>query len=132
MGNKNKLWRVLYSQTLESVIRRTTTSGQTETTSRQTSTTNGQMVTTSGQTNTTSGQTITTSGYKSSHHMCSIKKVLLKFPQISQENTCVGVSFQQKSCNFIKKRLQQSCFPVKFTKILKSICERLLLWVNEY
>ena len=110
MGNKNKLWRVLYSQTLESVIRRTTTSGQTETTSRQTSTTNGQMVTTSGQTNTTSGQTITTSGYKSSHHMCSIKKVLLKFPQISQENTCVGVSFQQKSCNFIKKRLQQSCF----------------------
>ena len=30
----------------------------------------------------------------------------------SQENTCVGC------CNFIKKRLQHGCFPVKFAKIL--------------
>ena len=34
------------------------------------------------------------------------------------------------ACNFMKKRLQHRCFPVKFTKflrapILKSICERL-------
>ena len=34
--------------------------------------------------------------------------------------------------NFIKKRLKERCFPVKFTKflrtpILKNICERLLL-----
>ena len=40
------------------------------------------------------------------------------------------VGFQ--SCNLIKKRLQHSCFPVKFAKILatsilKNICERLLL-----
>ena len=37
-----------------------------------------------------------------------------------------------KACNFIKKRLQRRCFPVKFAKflrtpILKNICERLLL-----
>ena len=37
-----------------------------------------------------------------------------------------------QACNFIKKRLQHSCFPVKFAKLLrtpnlKNICERLLL-----
>ena len=34
-----------------------------------------------------------------------------------------------QTCNFIKKRLQQSCFPVKFLKtpILKNIWKRLLL-----
>ena len=37
-----------------------------------------------------------------------------------------------KACNFIKKRLQHRCFPVKFAKflrtpILKNICGRLLL-----
>ena len=32
--------------------------------------------------------------YKSSHQRCSIKTVLLKISQISQENTCAGVSFQ--------------------------------------
>ena len=47
------------------------------------------------------------------------------------------------ACNFIKKRLQHTCFPVKFTKflrtpILKNSCERLLLqtesfkWNNSY
>ena len=39
-------------------------------------------------------------------------------------------------CNFIKKRLQHRCFPVKFVKflrtaILKYICERLLLTVPQ-
>ena len=39
-----------------------------------------------------------------------------------------------QACNFMKKRLQHSCFPVntaKFLKtpILKNICERLLLFV---
>ena len=30
--------------------------------------------------------------YRSSHQMCSIKKLFLKIVQYSQENTCVGVS----------------------------------------
>ena len=41
-----------------------------------------------------------------------------------------------KSCNFIKKKLQRKCFPVKFAKflrasILKNICEGLLLYYHE-
>ena len=37
-----------------------------------------------------------------------------------------------QACNFIKKRLQQRCFPMKFaeflrTPILKNICKQLLL-----
>ena len=30
---------------------------------------------------------------KSNHQGCNIKKAVLKIPQYSQENTCVGVSF---------------------------------------
>ena len=50
----------------------------------------------------------------------SVKKLFLKFSQISQQNTCVGVS-----------RLQHRCFPINIVKflrkpILKNICERLL------
>ena len=49
--------------------------------------------------------------------------------------TATGCVFWKKSlraCNFLKKRLQHWCFPVKFAKILatpilKNICERLLL-----
>ena len=59
--------------------------------------------------------------------------VFLKFLQISQENTCVEVSFKQslQDCNLIKKYLQHS-FPVEFAKFLKTliltnISERLLL-----
>ena len=60
-------------------------------------------------------------------------EVFLKIWQISQENTCVRVSFLSlQACNVIKKRLLHRCFPVKFEKylrspILKNICERLLL-----
>ena len=40
-----------------------------------------------------------------------------------------------QACNFIKKRLQYWCFPVKFAKFLKTstvknICQRLLLFVS--
>ena len=54
-------------------------------------------------------------------------------------NICVGVSFLRKlglqACNFIKKRLQHRCLPVKLTKFLrtptlKNICERLFLYCN--
>ena len=73
---------------------------------------------------------------RSSHWRCTVKKVFLKISQISQENVFVGVSFNKieglKTWNFIKKRLQGRCFPLKFarflrTLILKKICERLLL-----
>ena len=58
------------------------------------------------------------------------KKKFLKISQISQKNTCVGISGFQ-AYKFIKKRHQHRCFPVKFAKflrapILKNICERLL------
>ena len=50
---------------------------------------------------------------------CCIKKLFIKIPQYSQENTCVGVSFHLcwSPCNFIKKRLQRSCFPVNIGDI---------------
>ena len=45
--------------------------------------------------------------------------------KISKEKTCVGVSFNKaaslKACNFIKKRMQHRCSPVKFCKIFKNI-----------
>ena len=63
---------------------------------------------------------------RSSHYRCSVKKAVGK--QIHRE-TPVSES---QLCNFIKKKLQHRCFPVKFEKflktpILKNICERLLL-----
>ena len=52
-----------------------------------------------------------------------LKKVLLKSAlKKSQENTRARVSFlvkfQVKDCNFIKKRLQHRCFPVKYAKFI--------------
>ena len=59
---------------------------------------------------------------RSSHWMCSVKVVFLK---ISQESACIGVSFnkvaRQKAYNFIKRRLDHRCFPVKFAKFLKLV-----------
>ena len=61
---------------------------------------------------------------RSSHRRISTKKDVLKISQYSQENTCVGVFFNKVSdlqaCNFIKKRLQHRCFPVKFAKFLRT------------
>ena len=59
--------------------------------------------------------------FRSSHRGCSLKKDL-----------------RPEACNFIRKRLQHSCFLAKFAKflrtpILKNICERLLLsFVRQY
>ena len=66
-----------------------------------------------------------TDNYRSHHRRCSVKQVLLKISQISQENTYFGVPFYNKvavprACNFIEKRLQHKCFPMKFTKILRT------------
>ena len=45
-------------------------------------------------------------------------KVFLKISQISEDNTCVKSLFNQvaglQACNFIKKRPQHRCLPVKF------------------
>ena len=54
------------------------------------------------------------------------KKVFLKICEISQE------TLLKKTCNFIKKTLQQRCFLVKFAKflrtsILENTCKRVLL-----
>ena len=54
---------------------------------------------------------------------CSIKKVLLKMLQSSQQNTCVRVSFFNKvarrSCNFIKKETHGAGFSCKSCEISK-------------
>ena len=68
---------------------------------------------------------------RSSHWRCSVEKVFFKFFQISQENTSVVVSL----IKFFKKRLQHRCFPVKFSKFLrthisKNIYEQLLLSID--
>ena len=54
---------------------------------------------------------------------CSVKKVCLKIPQISQENTCVGISFckscsLRRLCNVIEKTPTQvfSCWICKTFK----------------
>ena len=61
---------------------------------------------------------------RSSHHKCSIKKAVLKILEYSQENTCVGAPFHKVTglvaCNFIKKRLQDRCFPVNIAKFLRT------------
>ena len=46
----------------------------------------------------------------------SSKSVFLKISQISLENICVGLN----ACNYIKKRFQHRCFPVKFPKLLRT------------
>ena len=62
---------------------------------------------------------------RSSQHRYSVKKLFLKTLQISQENTCVGVSCNKVT--LIKKRLQHRYFPVRYAKfsrtpLFKSIC----------
>ena len=44
---------------------------------------------------------------------CSLKNLLLKISQNSQENNCVGVSFAG-----LKKRIQHRCFPANVAKFL--------------
>ena len=52
--------------------------------------------------------------FKSGHQRCYVKKVVLKISQLSQENTCIGVSFLIKLQVF--RKLQYRYFPVKFAK----------------
>ena len=52
------------------------------------------------------------------------KKCVLQNFSDFKESTCVGVFFNNvaglKACNFVKKRLQHRCFPVKFAKFLRT------------
>ena len=61
--------------------------------------------------------------FRSSHQRCSIKKLLLRISQKSQENTSVGVSFHLcwSPCNFMKRKLQRRYFPVNIADILRTI-----------
>ena len=72
--------------------------------------------------------------FKSSHRRCSVRKVkFCKFHRKTPVLEClVNKVVSLQNCSFIKKKLQHSCFPLKFAKflrtpILKSICEKLLL-----
>ena len=63
---------------------------------------------------------------RSSHHGCSIKKTVLKKSGNIHWKTPVLESLFNKaaglqSCNFIKKRLQQMCFPKNICKIFKNV-----------
>ena len=73
---------------------------------------------------------------RSSHRGFSAKKGVLKsFANFTRKHLCWSLFSKVaglKACEFIKRRLQHRCFPMKFTKflrtpILKTICGRLLL-----
>ena len=71
-------------------------------------------------------------GSKSSHRRCSIKKPVLKNFAILYLEFLFNKFLGLEVCDFIKRRLQLSCFPLNIAKflrtpILKNICERLLL-----
>ena len=68
---------------------------------------------------------------RSSGSQMLFKQASFKVPQISQESTYVGVSFNKvaglNAWNFTKKRLQHRCFPVKFDFHRKTPEEHLIL-----
>ena len=76
--------------------------------------------------------------FKSSHRKCSAKKDVLKnFLKFHRKTPVLESLFNKVAglCNFIKKRLQYRCFPVKIVKfsrtpISKNTCERLLLAIH--
>ena len=60
---------------------------------------------------------------RSSHRRCFIKKMFLKIPQNSQENTCVRVSFLTKLQawgNFVKTKTLAQVFSCEFCEIFKN------------
>ena len=62
-----------------------------------------------------------------SHRRCPVKKIFLKIYKVSRKTSVL-----ESVLNFIKKRLQRRCLPVKFTNFMippisKNIWERLLL-----
>ena len=61
---------------------------------------------------------------RSSHQRCSAKKVFLEISRNSQETTCARISFliklQAAPATLLKKRLWHRCFPVNFTKSIRT------------
>ena len=79
--------------------------------------------------------------FRSSHWRCFVKKGVLKSPASFTGKHLRWTLFNKvtdlQACNFVKKRLEHRCFPVKFatflrTPILKIICEVLLLVITVY
>ena len=69
---------------------------------------------------------------RSSHHVLW-KGVLQNYKNLTEKHLCWSLFW---TSNFIKKRLQHRCFPVKFakllrTRILKNICKRLLHFLRD-
>ena len=62
---------------------------------------------------------------------CSVKKVLSKMPQNSQENTYAGVSFLLKLAwgLYLKKRLRHRCFPVSLQNFKEYLFIEHLRWL---
>ena len=57
---------------------------------------------------------------RSSRQRCSIKKLLIKISQYSQENTYVGFVAGLISCNFIKKKTPTQVFSCEYCEIFKN------------
>ena len=74
-------------------------------------------------------------------HLCFVKASVSKnFANFTGKHLGRSLFFNKvaglKACNFMKKRLQHRCFPVKFAKflrthILSNINERLLVCIDE-
>ena len=65
--------------------------------------------------------------YRSSHQRCSVKKGGLRnFSKFTGKHLCHCLFFNKVAglrpyaCNFLKKRLWDSCFPLNFVKILRT------------
>ena len=71
----------------------------------------------------------------SSQQGCFVKEDVFKtFANLTRKHLCCSLA-GLKACNFIKKRIQHRCFPVKLMKflitlILKNICKGLLLIIK--
>ena len=62
--------------------------------------------------------------YRSSHRRYSVKKVFLKISQFHRKTPLLENLFNKfvglQIYNFIKKRLQHRCFPLKFARFLRT------------
>ena len=62
--------------------------------------------------------------HQSGYLQMFFKIAVLEILQIAQGNICVGVFFNKVTVlqvgNFLKKRLQNKCFPMKFVKFLRT------------
>ena len=65
---------------------------------------------------------LTESIIRSSHRRCSVKKAALKkLTNFTEKHPCWSLFLIKLLANFIKKRLQDRCFPLKLREIFKNI-----------